>query len=102
MSLKRGKNPPRQKRLIIPHAAHPNPDSQKMNIVAGDTIVIAINGGEKIEARTCIHIRKVHAIYVSKKREWGVCVPYLSDNEGASEYDALSYEEARGASSICM
>jgi len=94
MSLKQGKNPPRQKRIIMPHAARPNPDSQKMIIVVGGIIVIAINGGEKIDARTCIHIRKAHAIYVSKKREGGVCVPHLSDNKGAPEYDALSYEKA--------
>ena len=49
------------------HAALSNPDSQKMIIVAGDIIVIAINGGEKIDARTCSDIRKGHAIHVSKK-----------------------------------
>jgi hypothetical protein len=94
MSLKQAKNPLRQKRIIMSHAALPNPDSQKMIIVVEGIIVIAINGGEKIDARTCIHKRKAHAIYVSKKREGGVCMPYLSDNKGAAEYDALSYEKA--------
>ena len=66
-SLKQAKNHPRQKRIIMLHAALSNPDSQKMIIVAGDIIVIAINGGEKIDARTCSDIRKGHAIHVSKK-----------------------------------
>jgi len=102
MTPKQAKNPPRQKRIIILLVALPNPDSQKMIIVAGGIIVIAINGGEKIDMRPCILIRKAHAIHVSKKRKWGVCMPHLPDNKGASEYDALSHEKARGTSSLCM
>ena len=70
MTLKQAKNPPRQKRIIILLAALPNPDSQKMIIVAGGIIVIAINGGEKIDMWGCTLIRKAHAIHVSKKRKW--------------------------------
>lgn len=94
MTLKLGKSPPRQKRIIMLSAALPNPDSQKMIIVVGDTIVIAINGGEKIDIWGCTLIRKAHAIHVSKKRKRGVCVPHLSDNKGSSEYNALSHEKA--------